>query len=131
MSPSIPDYAAERSRQRLSDVHGVPVKAGLHPNEPERFLREVAKDTIRAIGKQGSAAADIAISEGRLSAKLADGSIALKQLERLGLSYAVSFAENILKRYGPLATPQARARQLVREMRDRLNEIDQYLEHIA
>ena len=118
-------------QQKLSDVHGVPVKANLHPKVPETPLREIAKDTIQLLGKQESAAGDIEISAGRLSAKLADGSITVKQLESLGIDYAVRFAEEILRQLGPLATPKMRARHTLHRIRQAVEELDQYLEYIA
>lgn len=128
---SLARTSAVTPQERLSEIHGSPAKAALHPKEPETFLRDIAKDTIQIVGKQGSAATEIDISEGRLSAKLDDGSITLKQLERLGVPYAVRLAEEILRQLGPLATPKDRMRAEIRAMRRHMDELEQGLEYLS
>lgn len=131
MNQSIAASSAEAPQQKLSGIHGSPVKANLHPKEPEGFLREIAKDTIKTVGKIETAAEEIDISAARLSAKLTDGSVTLKQLEALGIPYAVRWAEEILRQLGPLSTPQARMREQIRAIRRAADELEQGLEHIA
>lgn len=128
---SLAASSSEAPQQKLSGIHGSPVKASLHPKEPEGFLRETAKDTIQTVGKIETAAVDIDISAARLSAKLADGSVTLKQLESLGINYAVRWAEDILRKLGPLATPQARMREQIRAIRRAADELEQGIEHLS
>lgn len=108
-------------QQTLPSPSGLCVKA---------FLRPIARDVIQR-GKQSSAATEIGISEGRLSSKLGDGTLSLGELEKLGPEVAVTFAEEVLKRLGPLCTPHARVRQSIRNAKLALDEAEQLLEYIA
>jgi hypothetical protein len=125
---SLTAQLAATPREKLADVRATEHKGA---QEAARHLREVAKDAIRRVGKQGAAAIDIGIHEGRLAHKLSDGTISLAELEKLGPHYAAEFGRQLLERFGALATPQARARQKIREARQALDELDQFLEHIA
>lgn len=130
MSNRIGAAAIETPQQKLPSPSGRSVRAELHPKDPERSLRVIAKDVIQR-EKQAAAAEQIGISEGRLSAKLGDGTLSLGELERLDVAVAVTFAEEVLKRLGPLATPEARMRQQIRNARRALDEIEQGMEYLA
>lgn len=127
MNRSVATAAAETRQQNLPSPSGRSVDAGLRPKLPETFLRPIAKEVIQREG-QDNAATTIGISEGRLSAKLGDGTFNLKELEALGPEVAVTFAEEVLKRLGPLCTPKARGCQLLRDIEQRCDEIRQLLE---
>lgn len=131
MGNSLPASSSALPRESLATVRATDNKTALHPQVPASPLREIAKDAIRRIGKQSAAASDIGIHEGRLAHKLADGTLSLAELERLGPQYAAEFGRQLLERFGPLATPQARARQTVRAMRQALDELDAYLEFVS
>lgn len=130
MATTIPTAAAERHQQSLPSPSGRSVRADLHPKLPEIFLRPIVKDVLQR-GKQSSAASQAGISEGRISAKLSDGSFNLRELEAQGVDVVVTVAEEILRRLGPLATPKARGLQLLRDIETRCDEIRQLLEHVA
>lgn len=131
MGNSLPASSSALPRESLATVRATDNKTALHSQVPASPLREIAKDAIRRIGKQSAAASDIGIHEGRLAHKLADGTLSLAELERLGPQYAAEFGRQLLERFGPLATPQARARQTVRAMRQALDELDAYLEFVS
>lgn len=130
MSRSLANVGAERPQQNLPSPSGRSVDADLRPKLAETFLRPIAKEVIQREG-QDNAATTIGISEGRLSAKLGDGTFNLKELEALGPEVAVTFAEEVLKRLGPLCTPKARIQQAIREARQRLDDIEQGVEYLA
>ena len=131
MSSSLAERIPVNRQQKVAGLYAEPVKAAPRPKGPERFLREPAKDAIQATQKQGTAATDIGLSEGRLSAKLSDGTITLGELERLGVAWAVRYAEEVLRQHGALASPAARAREVIRIMHRCLDEVAQYLEHLS
>lgn len=98
-------------------------KADLRPAEvPGSIFREVAAETLRRGGSQKAAAITLAISEGRLSSKLKDGSLTLKQLEQFGPDYLTEFARGLMERSA--TDPHARVRQLCRELRQRLDDLE-------
>lgn len=118
-------------RETLPAPCGAHAKADLRPQVPATRLRDVAAEALQRTSSQKSAAIDIAISEGRLSHKLQDGSLTLAQLEALGPSYAVALGESLIEQFAPLATPKARALQQVSEAERALKEIRQALELIS
>lgn len=102
-----------------------PAKAQLHSAvdseaEPEvdgRRFRKVAGEALRRVSSQKAAALSMGISEGRLSSKLKDGSLTLKQLETLGADYAVRFALDLLDAFGHVTkSPKERARERLPEI---------------
>lgn len=130
--PSIlpkPQPAPERAS--LADVCGKPAKADLHPHLPAPLLREVAATAIERTDIQKEIADQIGIHRSRLTHKLKDGSLTLRQLEELGPEFFVILGQELLETFGPLATPQARARQVIRAIRAALDELDQFTELIA
>lgn len=130
MAQSIASSSAATPRESLADIRATDHKPAVRPQEAASPLREVAKDAIRRIGKQSAAASDIGIHEGRLAHKLSDGTISLGELERLGPHYAAEFGRQLLERFGPLSTPHARARQLLREMGRMQDELSQLIDHL-
>lgn len=131
MGASVPVISAATPRESLASVRATANKSAVRSQEPASPLREVAKDAIRRVGKQSAAASDIGIHEGRLAHKLSDGTISLAELEKLGPHYAAEFGRQLLERFGPLATPHARAQQLLRECRRMHDELAQLIEHLA
>ena len=122
MADSVRDDAGGRRQKTLPGRGAMkPAKAQLRPDiEPEvdgRRFREVAADALRRMTSQKAAALAIGISEGRLSTKLQDGSLTLRQLEALGLEYAVQLAHDVLVAYGASAkSSKQRARERLPEM---------------
>lgn len=131
MSASLRASSAETPQQKLSGIRATDNKTAAHPKETESELRLVAKEAMQRVGKQAAAASDIGISEGRLSAKLGDGTLSLGELEKLGPQYAAEFGRQLLERFGPLATPHARAAHLLREMRRMHEELSQLIDYFG
>lgn len=129
MADSVRD---ERDAKRRLTLEGVgvktPAKAGLrtriNPQEAASEahgdasrLRDVAAETIRRVTTQKAAALTIGIDQSRLSHKLKDGSVTLKQLELLGADYAVRFALDLLEAFGHVTkSPKERARERLPEI---------------
>lgn len=131
MAATMRSSSAGTQRDTLPTRSGGQVKADSRPELPGTRLRDVAADALHMTTSQKAAALDIEISDGRLSSKLKDGSLTLAQLESLGPQYAVKLGEQLIETFAPLATPKARAQQQIREIRQRLEELDQVLELIA
>ena len=131
MRTSLAASAVETPQQKLSGIRATDNKTAAHPKEPETELRLVAKEAIQRVGKQQAAASDIGISEGRLSAKLGDGTLSLGELEKLGPHYAAEFGRQLLERFGPLSTPHARAQHLMRAIRDMHDEVAQLIDYLG
>lgn len=126
-----PDRAMER--RTLADVCGRDAsrpKADLQPQAGATRLRDVAAETIRAGGKQESAARDIEIHPARLSHKLKDGSLTLAQLEKLGPDYARAFGEGLMDQFGPVDT-KAKLRRELRALREQTEVVADLVEKIA
>lgn len=116
----------ETKQQKLSDVYVRPVKAVLDPKVSESPLRTLVKEAIPR-GQQASAAIEIGIGDARLSAKLTDGTIQIRELEKLAPSVWVKFAEQIIEQYGALASPEARTIQQIDLAIAVLHEVRQYV----
>jgi hypothetical protein len=131
MPQSLPKQLSATARESLADVRGYGAKAEHHPHVSASQLREVAATALRKTTSQKAAAADIDIHEGRLSHKLQDGSLTLAQLEKLGPTYAAELGRELTQTYGTaLEDVPARGRRLIREVRQRLEEFEQLLEHV-
>lgn len=139
MSQSVAARSAATPRESLADVRATENKKAARPptpppaqaQEPASPLREVARDAIRRVGKQSAAATDIGIHQGRLTHKLTDGTIQLAELEKLGPLYAAEFGRQLLERFGPVATPHARAKTLMRELRRMHDELAQLIDYLG
>lgn len=132
MPSTMRDSSAASHREELADVRGKPAKADLRTQGGASSLHEVAADTIRAVcGKASAAAIDIGIHEGHLSRQLSDGTIRLEQLEKLGPAFAAKFGQELVERFGALATPKARGKQKLREIKAAVEELDQLLEQVG
>lgn len=131
MAQSIVASSPATPRESLANVRATANKTAVRPQEAASPMREVAKDAIRRVGKQSAAASDIGIHEGRLAHKLTDGTISIGELERLGPHYAAEFGRQLLERFGPLSTPQARIRQAIRDARANLELIEQGVDHLG
>lgn len=125
MAPTFASSALKRPQQSLPDPSGSTAKASLRETEViGTVLREVAADALRRVGSsQKAAAITLAISEGRLSSKLKDGSLTLKHLEQFGPGYVEEFARALVERTES-NDPRARLRQLFRDLHARLDEVE-------
>lgn len=110
---------------------GFSVKAERDPHTPACDMRTHAAEVLGRTHKQEVAARLIGISQSRVSHKFSEGTVTIKELEALGVDYMVGLANQILDVYGPLASsPAARLRQIAKDARALLEEIDQISAHI-
>lgn len=132
MPSSLRSTSAAPEDPRLAGLCASDNKGALPPHTPAPLVREAASEAVRASGHVHKAAAsDLGLDRSRFSHKLKDGTLTLKEMEILGPAFAVKFGTELLERFGPLATPHARAKQLLREM-DRMNqELGQLLDYFG
>lgn len=119
--------------ERLSSAApcGRSAKADLHPHTDACDMRSPAADALKLTAKQETAADAAGISQSRLSHKFKDGTLTLAQMEAFGPAFAAKYGQELVERYGPLTDPKAQARLMVRAMRQQLDALEQYLEHVA
>jgi len=121
-----------RERRTLPRPSGHAAKAALKaelPGTSVRSLPDIAKDVVQERVKQEAAAEQIGISAGRLSSKLSDGSLTLKQLDALGDDVLVATAEEILETRG--RNPVAVIRQAIRDARKAMEIIEQGVDFLS
>ncbi len=132
MSASVQHDRRASHREEFAEVRGRQAKAELAPQVGASRLRDVAAEAAKSVsGNQRAVAIDLSLHEGHVSRQFKDGSIRLEQLEVLGPTFAVKFGEELIRQFSPLATPQARAMEQIREMRRRLDELAQVVEHLS
>ena len=110
------------------------VKADLDSPPQSTAVTTVVKDLlIRHYGKLEVAARLMGnMDKSQLSRDLGTGHFRMERLEMLAdASFYAALGRELLERFGPLATPKARARQKVREIKSALDEVEQALELIA
>jgi hypothetical protein len=113
---------------RLDSVRPVMAKA-VTPSHT--VLRDVIEDVLRRLGNMKATAADMGIDRAQLYRQLQGGTLTVARLETLGPDFAAELGRLLLESFGPLATPQARARQRIRDARAILDELDQLTEFVA
>lgn len=117
MGHSFPDERGATRYETLAEIGGKPIKADLRSQGGACQMRDVAADAIRHISSQKAAALDMKLSESRLSHKLKDGSVTIKELETLGPSYAAEFGSGLVKKYaGDVEDARTRALRLIPEL---------------
>lgn len=94
-------------------------------------LRRVIALALERIGPLKAAAEDMGIDRAQMYRQLQNGHLTIERLEALGPAFGAELGRMLLDAFGPLSTPQARARQDIREMRRLLDELDQAVELIA
>lgn len=83
---------------------------------------------IHAHGKQEAAAAHLRKDKGNFSRDVDAERLTMAQLRELGPAFLAKFGEELVKEYGALQDPKARIRQVIREVRERMNEIEQFVD---
>lgn len=132
MSQSMRASSAAPEDPRLAGLCASDNKGALPPHQPAPTVREAASEAIRASGNTHKAAAiDLELNRSRLSHKLKDGTLTLREMEILGPAFAVKFGAELLDRFAPLATPHARAQQVLREMRRMHDELQQLIDFLG
>lgn len=126
MAHTLTDPRDATPRERLAGVSGKPAKAELRTQVGATPLRDVVAEALRRATSQKAAALEIAISEGRLSHKLKDGSLTVAQLEELGAIFGMRLGETCREMYGT-EDPQERIRRAIREARQKIDELAEAL----
>ena len=128
MGSSVSQSRASTRVDVLDSVRPSPAKAALKVNADQSGLTAVVSDTIRSVTTQKAAAIDMEIDEGQLSRELQTGRLTLARLEKLGPQYAAELGRRLVDAYGSLVSPQAFIREQIREIRRRLDQIEQGVE---
>lgn len=95
---TVESRASGTERNRLPGSSGGQLKAGL--KAAHKPLREVVASAVELAMQQKEAAYLIGRSEGRLSSKLKDGSLTVRQLEALGVVFGRRLGEECKREYG-------------------------------
>jgi hypothetical protein len=117
----------------LVNVRPQMAKAEMPDNDAVDSLSSVVKEAAKRShnGKQGAAAAKLGKDDGNFSRDIAAERLTLKDLKALGRSFLAEFGKELVNEYAPLETPEARARQNLREVKRLLDEVEQLLEYVA
>lgn len=128
MSSSIGQAARSQEIPSLDGVRPQMAKAvtGSHIE-----LRRVIALALERVGPLKAAAEEMGIDRAQMYRQLQNGHLTIERLEALGPHFGAELGRMLLDAFGPLSTPQARARQDIREMRRLLDELDQVVEQIA
>lgn len=116
--------ALERVATERQSLAGSCAKAELRAQVGAPPLREVAADALKRVTSQKAAALDVGISEGRLSHKVKDGTLTLRELEALGPDFGRALGEECQRTYGA-ETADARKQRLIRALRQHLDELSE------
>lgn len=111
----------------------IPAKATLDDKTGTERLSGVVLDSSKAAyGKQGAAAAKLGKDEGNFSRDAKARRLTIRDLEELGEPFLAELGQQLVKQYGAaLESPQDRAARVIREARQKLDELDEYLRFIA
>lgn len=130
MASTMRQHAQSPEVPLLDAVRPAMAKAALSvPQSPA--LRAVVGSVLELAGPKKAVADTLGKDRSQIRRQLESGTLDLRDLEALGPEFYVDLAKEILETYGPLATPQARAKARLREARAILDELDQALELIA
>lgn len=94
-------------------------------------LREVIERALEGNGPVKATAATMNKDRSQMRREAQSGTTEIRDLETLGADFYVNLAKEILEIYGPLSTPQAVARQDIRDIRRLLDRLEQLLEYVA
>lgn len=113
------------------DVIGRP-KMARADNHVKTMLSPVVKDAAQhAFGKQEAAAAHLGKDKGNFSRDVDAGRVTLRDLEGLGAQFLAALGAGLVEQYGVLLDPKARIRQVIKQQRELLNEVEQFVEDVA
>lgn len=132
MSSSLP-LVAETPRDNGRVIpRPTPAKVTVPDKHPSDRLSGVVMESVkRAYGKQGAAAAQLGKDEGNFSRDLKAGRITIGQLDDLGSDFLAALGAELTSQFGALSSPADHTRRAIREIRARLDEIEQFLELVA
>lgn len=117
--------------QEVQSVDGVRPRMAKAVTPSHADLRRVITLALERSGPLKAAADDMGIDRAQMYRQLQNGHLTIERLEALGPRFGAELGRMLLDAFGPLSTPQARARQDIREMRRLLDELDQVVELIA
>lgn len=115
----------------MAGVCGKPIKADLVPHTGAPLLRDVAAIAIERTDIQKEVADQIGIHRSRLTHKIKDGTLTIKQLEELGPRFFVNFGRELIEAYAPMETPRARLRAISTQRRRLDDEEEQIIDGLA
>lgn len=128
MRNSIAVTVSASHREELATVRPHMLKVDPQPQVSASELRELTLDVIRRThGKVASAAEVLELHEAQVGRLAKEGDLKLKHLEALGVSTLALLGRELVERYGPLSTPEDRADQIIRELRQQVDELAQYV----
>jgi transposase-like protein len=128
MGSSLPKSERSQEVNGLDDVRPRMAKA---VTAGHTELRRVIALALERVGPLKSAAADMGIDRAQMYRQLQNGHLTIERLEALGPAFGAELGRMLLDAFGPLSTPEARARQNLRDVRRLLDEVEQLLEHVA
>lgn len=120
------------AQERLNDASpcGRSVRAEIRAHGAACDMRESAKDALKRTAKQEAAAGQVGISQSRLSHKIADGTLTLRDMEAFGPSYAAEYGRQLVEKFAVM-TPKDRARATLRTISEKAEELRQLMEEMA
>jgi transposase-like protein len=117
--------------QEVKSLDGVRPRMAKAVTASHTELRRVIALALERTGPLKAAAEEMGIDRAQMYRQLQNGHLTIERLEALGPAFGAELGRMLLDVFGPLSTPQARARQDIREMRRLLDELDQVMELIA
>jgi hypothetical protein len=117
--------------QEVANLDGVRPRMAKAVTPSHTELRRVIALALERVGPLKAAAEEMGIDRAQMYRQLQNGHLTIERLEALGPAFGAELGRMLLDAFGPLSTPQARARQDIREMRRLLDELDQVVEMIA
>lgn len=123
--------SADPRSQEVASLDAVRPRMAKAVTPNRTALRRVIALALERVGPLKAAAEDMGIDRAQMYRQLQNGHLTIERLEALGPDFGAELGRMLLDAFGPLSTPQARARQDIREMRRLLEELDQVMEMIA
>lgn len=109
-----------------------PLKVTTDDNTGADPLSDVVLEAAKRVyGKQGAAAAQLGKNEGNFSRDVKAERLPIGQLRELGPAFLAELGKGLQEQYGPLSSPEARARQTLDTMQECVNELRQYVDEKA
>lgn len=134
MSPTVASARQSTEGKSLDDIRPRMAHAGLSVKSSQSALTAVVKDALlRHYGSLKAAAITMGeMDQGQLTRELDSGKLNLARLEMLDEAGKAEVAKRLHEAFiAALETPQARAQRVIREARQKLDELDEYLRYIA
>jgi hypothetical protein len=132
MGSRVATAAVSREVPNCDEVRPRMAKAEIAVTDGHTLLRSVIQTLIRnAPDKKEKLAADMGKDRAQMYRQSENGHLTVEDLDALGLDFLMKMALEVLEQVGPLQTPQAKARQDIRDIRRLLEDIEQALEFVA